>query len=148
MKHNYFLLFLFVSFVSVCNAQTKINFKYDESGNQIFRGYEIYLPPLEEHTESVLTIASEDEKFWSKIHLYPVPVREILTITWEEDIDYLIDNVTLYQHNTIANVFQKKNIPNINRNIKINMSGMYMGVYILNFQLKDGRIMSRNIIRL
>ena len=82
------------------------------------------------------------------VQVYPVPVKDELTIGWSDEADEMIDHVTLYQHNTVANVFTTKNLPNLNRKVQVNMNGMYMGVYILSCQLKDGRKMSRNIIKL
>lgn len=135
---------------SFISAQSVVYFKYDEAGNQRYRGEDETARPAQQEVlrEAATAQVSEDDKFWSQVQVYPVPVRDQLTISWKEEVNELIDNVTLYQHTISGNVFQKKNIPNLGRNVKVNMGGMYMGVYILSFQLKDGRRMSRNIIKL
>lgn len=126
-----------------------IVFRYDEAGNQIYRGGSMSHGKVPEKQEPVQVNSPtiQEDSFWQGIQIYPVPVKDILNITWNENNDELIDNVALYQHNSLAFLFQQKNFPNLNRMAQINMSGYYMGVYILSFQLKDGRIISRNIIK-
>lgn len=125
-----------------------IVFKYDDAGNQIYRGYAISgkSAPEEEPQVAAQNLMDEDQ-FWLGIQIYPVPVKDVLSIVWNEENNDLIQNVTLYQHNTVAFLFEQKNYPNLNRQIQINMNSYYTGVYVLNFQLKDGRVMSRNIIK-
>ena len=89
----------------------------------------------------------EDDTFWREIKIYPVPVKDILTIVWSDKVDRLIDEVSLYEQNTVHWKFQQKNIPNLNRQVQIDMTDYYMGVYILSFQLKDGKIISKNITK-
>lgn len=43
--------------------------------------------------------------------------------------------------------FQQKNTINLNRQVQINMTGYYLGVYVLSFTLKDGRVYTKNIIK-
>lgn len=131
-------------------SQTQMIFRYDQAGNQIYRGNE---------SQSQHSIASNDEvfnrnlddnqadEFWNHIALYPVPVKDILTIKWDSEVNDLIDHVTLYEHNQLVNLFTKKNLPNINQQVEINMSTYTLGVYILTFNLKDGRSISKNIIK-
>lgn len=142
--------FLFVLIGSFISAQSVVYFKYDEAGNQRYRGDDATASAAQQEVlrEAATAQIPEDGKFWSQVQVYPVPVRDQLTISWKEEVNELIDNVTLYQHAISGNVFQKKYLPNINRNVQINMGGMYMGVYILSFQLKDGRVMTRNILKL
>lgn len=128
-------------------------YTYDDAGNQIFRGYVCSICPQGKQEEEVQQdvqqqISVEEDSFWLGIQVYPVPVKDVLHISWNEENDALIDNVSLYQHNSLSSLFQQKNYPNINRQVQINMSSYYMGVYILTFQLKDGRIISRNITKL
>jgi len=134
-------------------SQTDIYFKYDEAGNQRYRGPDANgkqaqtndLPP-EMDTFIPQKSVSEDE-FFSQIRLYPVPVDRLLTIEWTELTDELITSVSLYQHSTINWKFKQQNIPDLRRKIGIDMSGYYPGVYILYFELKDGRVLSKSIIK-
>ena len=125
-----------------------IVFKYDDAGNQIYRGYAIAGKPApEEEAQTISQNLMEEEKFWLGIQVYPVPVKDVLTISWNEENNDLIESVNLYQHTTMAFLFQQKNYANLNRQVQIGMSSYYMGVYVLSFQLKDGRVMTRNIIK-
>lgn len=135
-------------------SQTEVYFKYDEAGNQRYRGIDTAGKKTEEIKEVAKVAAAPkkapaiDEKaFWKQIRLYPVPVNDYLTIDWTEEIDGLIESVSLYQHSTVHWKFQQQNIPDLNRQIKINMTGYDWGIYILRFTLKDGRVFSRNVTK-
>lgn len=130
-------------------------FRYDEAGNQIFRGYECARCPLglvEESNENKISenttaLNIDEEAFWNEIQIYPVPVKNVLTINWTDKADDLIAEISLYEQNTVHWKFQQKNIPSLNRQVQIDMTHYYMGVYILSFQLKDGRTISKNITK-
>jgi hypothetical protein len=131
-------------------SQTEVYFKYDEAGNQRYRGIDANAKQAPE-TLSTTTLKEStvmDEKaFWKQIRLYPVPVNDFLTIDWTEEVDGLIESVSLYQHSTVHWKFQQQNLPSLNKQLKINMTGYDWGVYVLRFTLKDGRIFSKNITK-
>lgn len=151
MKKIYFSASLLCASLGVSHAQvTEVYFKYDEAGSQKYRGPEDLAGKASKQlkTVSLATTQVMDEKsFWKQVRLYPVPVNDILTIDWTEQTDTLIESVSLYQHSTVHWKFQQKNIPGLNRQLKINMTGYDWGVYILRFTLKDGRIFSKNITK-
>ncbi|AZI41232.1 hypothetical protein EIB74_04020 [Epilithonimonas vandammei] len=122
-------------------------FRYDEAGNQIYRGGAVIID--QGKTQEIIENAkiSEEDVFWKGIQIYPVPVKDVLTISWSEENDQLIESVSLYQHNSIAFLFEQKNYPNLARQVKVNMGSYYMGVYVVSFQLSDGRVVTRNIIK-
>ncbi|ROI03280.1 MULTISPECIES: hypothetical protein [unclassified Chryseobacterium] len=142
--------------------QAKAYFSHDEAGNQIYRGD---LPlmfsrvaPKDDDTpeirpkpaslqESQNNTISESQ-FWSNVNVYPVPVKDVLTITWNEKVDNLIADIGLYEQSTIHWVFQNAKISSLDRKVQIDMSKQYMGVYILTFTLKDGRRLSKNITKI
>lgn len=152
-----------ISIFSLCigflgYSQTEVYFKYDEAGNQRYRGNNTNgkkaydeVKKLEELKKTDFTASSDksiDEKtFWKQIRLYPVPVNDLLTIDWTDEVDDLIESVSLYQHSTSHWKFQQQNLPELEKKLKIDMSGYYWGVYILHFTLKDGRVFSRNITK-
>ncbi|RKF37403.1 hypothetical protein BCY89_05635 [Sphingobacterium siyangense] len=147
------LLCIMIGFLGY--SQTEVYFKYDEAGNQRYRGPEED-PKLESSilsktvakTAPLTQNSSMDEKaFWKQIRLYPVPVNDLLTIDWTEQVDGLIESVSLYQHSTTHWKFQQQNLPDLNKQVKINMSGYYWGVYVLRFTLNDGRVFSKNITK-
>ncbi|MDQ1806477.1 T9SS type A sorting domain-containing protein [Chryseobacterium sp. CKR4-1] len=142
-------------------SQTVVYFKYDEAGNQRYRGpnnnakkaaeelkkeaqSEIQRKPAASIQQST---AMDEKTFWKQVRLYPVPVNDFLTIDWTDETNELIESVSLYQHSTVHWKFQQQNTPGLNKQLKINMSGFEWGVYILRFTLKDGRVFSRNITK-
>jgi len=156
MKKIYFSASLLCASLGVSHAQvTEVYFKYDEAGSQRYRGPENdpkqkarTLQAVSRTSSSTQPVTTMDEEtFWKQIRLYPVPVNDVLTIDWTEETDKLIESVSLYQHSTVHWKFQQQNIPDLNRQLKINMTGYDWGVYIIRFTLKDGRIFSKNITK-
>jgi hypothetical protein len=123
-----------------------IIFRYDDAGNQIYRGTDVVIAEPSIKKTQVSSVKTEDS-FWLGIQIYPVPVKDVLTISWNEESNDLIESVSIYQHTTMAFLFKQKNYANLNRQVQIDMSSTYMGVYVLSFQLTDGRVMTRNIIK-
>ncbi|MBV8325192.1 T9SS type A sorting domain-containing protein [Chryseobacterium sp.] len=134
-------------------AQTEVYFKYDEAGNQKYRGTNASAKKAEEpaalheQTKTAASSAMDEKEFWKQIRVYPVPVNDILTIDWTEETDQLIESVSLYQHSTVHWKFRQQNLPELNHQLKIDMTGYEWGVYILRFTLKDGRTFSKNITK-
>ncbi|ASE63905.1 hypothetical protein CEQ15_21720 [Chryseobacterium indologenes] len=159
MKRKLFSIFsLLIGFLGY--SQTEVYFKYDEAGNQRYRGTnaagkkaeEIIPKDVKVQEAKVTTVPQQspviDEKaFWRQVRLYPVPVNDFLTIDWTEEVDGLIESVSLYQHSTVHWKFQQQNTPDLGRKIKINMTGYDWGVYILRVTLKDGRVFGRNVTK-
>ncbi|QWT84442.1 hypothetical protein KBP46_13055 [Chryseobacterium sp. PCH239] len=136
-------------------SQTEVYFKYDEAGNQRYRGIDAAGKQAEGMVLKESKVAAvtrqtpviDEKTFLKQIRLYPVPVNDYLTIDWTEEVDGLIESVSLYQHSTIHWKFQQQNIPDLNRQVKINMTGYDWGVYVVRFTLKDGRVFSKNITK-
>lgn len=154
------ILSLFIGFFGY--SQTEVYFKYDEAGNQRYRGTnsnakqssnellatENKVTTVDSEVLKTSNVAGMDEKaFWKQMRLYPIPVNDFLTIDWTEEVDSLIETVSLYQHSTTHWKFQQQNLPNLNRQLKINMTGYEWGIYVLYVKLKDGRTFSRNITK-
>ena len=132
--------------------ETEVFFKYDDAGNQRYRGLDPNGRQASEPEKPKSLIATpqtttSDEEFWNEIKIYPVPVRDILTIEWTDRVDALISHISLYEQNTVHWKFQQENFANLNKRIQINMQNYYMGVYVLSFQLNDGRVISKNITK-
>lgn len=156
MKKNYFSALFLCTSLGLSYAQvTDVYFKYDEAGNQKYRGFDGNIEQESELlTEAEPKIASfiqteamDEKRFWKQIRLYPVPVNDYLTIDWTEEANGLIESVSLYQHSTVHWKFQQQNLPDLNRQLKINMTGYDWGVYVIRFTLRDGRVFSKNITK-
>ena len=93
--------------VSAPDQQGAYVFKYDDAGNQIHRGYVCNNCPVQgkQETPPEEGISSNevenDDEFWNEIRIYPVPVKDVLTIDWSDEADALINHVSLYEQNTI-----------------------------------------------
>lgn len=66
-------------------AQTTLIFKYDDAGNQVYRGTDpnaqVVNKAVEQPKEELaMQEMSEEDKFWLNVRLYPVPVKDVLTI--------------------------------------------------------------------
>lgn len=151
MKKNYLSALFLCTSLGLSHAQvTEVYFKYDEAGNQRYRGPDSSAKQASNQSKTTLLATSQvmDEKtFWKQIRLYPVPVNDVLTIDWTEEADNLVESVSLYQHSTAHWKFQQQNFQGLNRQLKINMTGYDWGVYVLRFTLKDGRAFSKNITK-
>lgn len=135
-------------------CQSSVFFDYDEAGNQKYRGPASFSKQssddLDENKKKVSVSqpqAMDEKTFWKQIRLYPVPVNDVLTIDWTDELDQLIESVSLYQHSTVHWKFQQQNAHNLNKQLRINMTGYDWGVYVLHFTLKDGRVFSRNVTK-
>lgn len=145
------ILLLFATFLGISAfSQTEIYFKYDEAGNQRYRGDDSTAKQSNATTQQPIINVTQDtdeQKFWAEVGVYPVPVKDILTIQWTSNVDNLIDTVSMYQYSVVGWNFQQKNMPNLNMQVQVNMTGYYIGVYVLSFTLKDGRVYTKNIIK-
>lgn len=159
MKRKLFSVFsLTVGFLGY--SQTEVYFKYDEAGNQRYRGTNTVGKKASEEQKQEVKLAEptkttmakqetqiDENTFLKNIRLYPIPVNDYLTIDWNEEVDNLIESVSLYQHSTTHWKFQQQNTQELKRQLKINMTGYDWGIYVIRFTLKDGRIFSRNITK-
>jgi hypothetical protein len=155
MKRKFLsLLSLSIGFIGFSQT-SEIYFKYDEAGNQRYRGPDINGKQAPENSgkkeDKVASVSKiqdmTESEFFKEIRLYPVPVNDYLTIDWTDKVDGLIESVSLYQHSTVHWKFQQQNLPSLNKKLNINMTGYDWGVYVVRFVLKDGRIMSKNITK-
>ncbi|WHF51866.1 hypothetical protein QGN23_00980 [Chryseobacterium gotjawalense] len=149
MRIKIFALVLLMPCIFVF-SQTQIYFNYDDAGNQRYRGDSSSGRQSDATTQQTTAVSSqqnEEENFWAQIVVYPVPVKDILTLQWTTDADVLIDTVSMYQYGILNWNFQQKNLPHLNRQIQISMAGYYRGIYVLAFTLKNGRTYTKNIIK-
>lgn len=156
MKKNYFSALFLCTSLGLSYAQvTDVYFKYDEAGNQKYRGFntngqEVPETSLIAESRTISSVDSQimnEKTFWKQIRLYPVPVNDVLTIDWTEQVDGLIESVSLYQHSMVHWKFQQQNLPDLNKQLKINMTSYDWGIYVIRFTLKDGRVFSKNITK-
>lgn len=115
-----------------------LDFSYDSSGNQIKRSFRSLLV--------IVPKTAPQDNFLEHIQLFPVPVKNELTIKWDNKISGQIFSIGIYDHNQLKH-FYKDNLNNDESQVHVNMSTYYSGLYIIQFTLSDGRIYSKTIIK-
>lgn len=136
-----------VALGSSFSAQTAI-FKYDEAGNQIFRGLCDGCKKISEKSSvaeeaKAQTIA---QQVAHNIKVAPVPVKANLNILWDAKVKDYIRRIELVPYNDvqILNFFDMKTT---SISCVFNMESYSYGVYYLKFYLSDGSIYTRTITK-
>lgn len=146
----FLMLFIHTSFAQIIDPNYKsVSFLYDEAGNQILRkanSFEISESFNKKNIAPANNEISLQDLFFEHIQFFPVPVKDNLTIKWDNDVNGEIFAIGLYNHSQIS-FFYKENTPNLAGQIEINMSSFYSGIYIIQFTLTDGRVYSKSIIK-
>ncbi|WP_264524402.1 T9SS type A sorting domain-containing protein [Flavobacterium sp. N502536] len=142
-----FVIFL-ISFIS--NAQQKINFGYDNAGNQTSRSLCLSGCTAKQVREikEIEAIVDEDlEKFFpeDQISYYPNPVKEELYLKWELIDNNAISSIIVYGFNGQI----LKSYSNIERNNTQNISfhDYSIGVYLVVLNYSNGDQKTIKIIK-
>ena len=120
-------------------------FRYDDSGNQIFRGPDgIVCNTCRPGEENTSTLA---DQVANQIQAAPVPVKTDLTVLWDLSIRDFIVSIDLLPYNAF-NITESVSIRSLNTNSYIfRMSHLPYGVYYLKFNLSDGSIYTRTVTK-
>lgn len=122
-------------------------FRYDDSGNQIYRGPELCTnccATCRPGEESPSTLA---DMVANKIQAAPVPVKTDLTVLWDLSIRDFIVSIDLLPYNAF-NITESVSIRSLNTNSYIfRMSHLPYGVYYLKFNLSDGSVYTRTVTK-
>lgn len=154
---SFFLFFLIFSFQFLF-SQAVFVFDYDESGSQVYRGFNqnrkaIDLLGGDElfsdlHQKGAKGLDDDIYLFLKEVRIYPNPVKDILTVDWTERVSDKIHQVRVYQHNTLHWLYTSDKAAIEQKGFTLNMQGQPYGVYILTFLLSDGRIVSVNLLKI
>lgn len=135
---NYYLLSLLFLLANIL-VKSQVVLKYDEAGNQIYRGLDANKnapntqpdkTPPEAPSSLAITIAN-------KIKVAPVPVRTDLNVFWDQSIKDYIIKIELLPYNAFR-IIESVNVANLKTNSYIfGMSHLPYGVYYLKFYLND-----------
>ncbi|QLC67021.1 T9SS type A sorting domain-containing protein [Flavobacterium sp. LPB0248] len=147
MQKILLLIFLHCCFFSL--AQTKLNFNYDQAGNQITRTLCINCSAksAKDIVEPEALTENDLQKFSAEdvISYYPNPVREELYLQWELTHDNYVASVHVYSiTGQVLRTFQ----PNSNtNNLSIPFQQYSAGVYLVLLSYKNGGEKSIKIIK-
>lgn len=147
MKKTISITAVFLTLGSSCYAQTVI-FKYDEAGNQIFRG----LCDGCKETSEKSSVAEETkaqtiaQQVANNIKVAPVPVKTNLTILWDVKVKDYIKRIELVPYNDVR-ILSFFDMKNTSTSCVFNMESYHYGVYYLKFYLSDGSIYTKTITK-
>lgn len=147
MQRFLLLIFLHCSFLSI--AQTKLNFSYDQAGNQITRILCINCSAksAKEIVEPEAITENHLEKFYPEdvVSYYPNPVREELYLQWELAHDNYVTAVHVYS--MTGQVLRTFQISTTANNLSIPFQQYPTGVYLVLLSYKNGGEKSIKIIK-
>lgn len=149
----YFLLGIVLCFSINAFTQTKLIITYDTSGNQVTREY---CDGCNSRTTSQakqidsLTVASKDpdqeiEELLDEITVLPNPTLGNVTLNWEADFAARIDQIKIVGYHT---PFQKQ-IPYQDKQqaVSIDLSREPSSIYVVQFWMTDGTLITKKIIK-
>lgn len=147
MRNYLLLVFIFCCFLSA--AQTKLNFTYDQAGNQITRILCINCTSkvVKEVQELEAVTETELEKFFPEdvISYYPNPVKEELYLQWQLVQENYVTAVRVYS--MTGQVLRDFQISSSVNNLSIPFQQYATGVYLVLFSYKDGGEKTIKIIK-
>lgn len=122
------------------NEKAVLNFSYDESGNQIKRFFEIIVSVPR---GSVQLIEDSNVNVETIFQVVPNPTNGPFHIKWNTTEE--IQEIELYN---LAGVQLKDyTLTKSLSNIEINISAVPAGIYILRFVTKNGKVITKKIIK-
>jgi hypothetical protein len=147
MQRFLLLIFLHCSLFSI--AQTKLNFSYDQAGNQITRILCIncLAKSAKEIVEPEVITENDLEKFAPEnvVSYYPNPVKEELYLQWELAHDNYVTTVHVYSMTgQVLLTFQINTTAN---NLSVPFQQYPTGVYLVLLSYKNGGEKSIKIIK-
>lgn len=146
------LLPLCFCLTGVVYAQTEVVFRYDEAGNQVYRGpfssedkTKNNTKEEPENTSQLSLMSAEEAAFWKEVKMAPVPVKDILTIIVSEEIRKNLQEISVY--NMLGNMLYIKKKASDSHRTEISMGHYIEGAYVVKFHLNGGKIYSQTILK-
>lgn len=147
MQRFLLLIFLHCSLFSI--AQAKLNFSYDQAGNQITRTLCIncLAKSVKEIVDTEVLTENDLEKFSPEdvISYYPNPVKEKLYLQWELAHDNYVTSVFVYS--MTGQVLRAFQISAASNSLNIPFQNYPSGIYLVLLSYKDGGEKTIKIIK-
>lgn len=156
MKNIAITILLFISAIAA-QAQAKITFGYDAAGNQSSRVYcsdgiscegidhKTIIDKAPSSEEIIAEIQKTDETIAEKIHIYPNPTKDLITLSWEASVSNRIANIII--SNSAGLGIQKVPFDSKEQHLTIDLGNFADGLYIVRFYLNDGKVLTEKIIK-
>jgi hypothetical protein len=150
---NVYVIVVFILFNVSLKAQTKLIISYDASGNQMQREYcngcSSRSASQIKKTDSLNVVAKEEslpqEHPVDAIAILPNPTQGQLVLSWGTDLAKRIQQIKILGYHT---PFQKV-IPyqSTQQTVSIDLSREPSSIYIVQFYLQDGSLITKKIIK-
>lgn len=150
MKH--FLLLVMTTFSLAIQAQTKINFAYDNAGNQISRvlciGAGCTSKKSNEITKETVAVTEGDlQKFFPEdvLSYYPNPVQEELYLKWQLTNETYVKSLVVYNFN--GQKLKSYSQSDSDNSLTIPFQSYPTGVYLIILEYSSGEEKTIKIIK-
>jgi|SRR5690606_26859916 len=122
-------------------VETKLQFTYDDSGNQVERKFQTLII-VGKQSEEDLPLSQLYEEM---IQVYPNPTRGKFYIEWEKEVTSLISMVEVLSASAIIQANRIESNQNI---LNVDLTSKQSGIYFIRFTFTDGSIVSKKVIKL
>lgn len=127
--------------INTKGVETKLQFTYDNSGNQIERKFQsLIVSPKQSEEES-----SFSQLYEEMIKVYPNPTRGKFYVEWEKEVSSYISMVEVLSASAIIQVNKIESNQSI---LNIDLTSKHSGIYFVRFTFTDGSIVSKKVIKL
>lgn len=149
MKKLLFII-LTIGLYSTVQAQFRLEFTYDVSGNQIERKYvgstakELNVIENKDDLESLETFVSNSD-IADYITIYPNPTDGLLKLEWNPVIANQIQGITIVEFSGRS---WQLTLPTAGKNsIEIDLRNNASGMYIIQFMLSEAGVITKKILK-
>lgn len=126
--------------VDIMGVETKLQFTYDDSGNQIERKFQLLV--IGKQSEENILFSNLYEEM---IKVYPNPTRGRLYVEWEKEVSSYLSIVEVLSASAII---QANTIESNQKMLSIDLTSKQSGIYFVRFTFTDGSIISKKVIKL
>lgn len=121
-------------------VEAKLQFSYDNSGNQIERKFStINENPLKQSNQYNFTHVFED-----RIKVYPNPTKGKFYIEWEKEI---ASHISMVEVLSTSAIIQTNRIESTQAMLNVDLTSKQSGIYFVRFTFTDGSIVSKKVIK-
>lgn len=121
--------------------ETKLEFSYDNSGNQIERKFTSFNTSTKQNENEI----SFSQQFEELIKIYPNPTRGKFYIEWENEISSHISSAEVL---SVSAIIQTNRIESKQSMLNIDLTSNQNGIYFVRLIFVDGSILSKKVIKL
>lgn len=122
-------------------VETKLQFSYDDSGNQIERKFQSLVIGGKQPEQDL----SFSDLYEEMIQVYPNPTRGKFYIEWKNEIS---SHISMVEVLSASAIIQANRIESNQNMLNIDLTSKQSGIYFVRFTFTDGSILSKKVIKL